>query len=101
AAEDAAGLAGGVEGGAGVGELAEADLLRGDVPGVLEAAEMERGELGLGDTDVHPGEFLLGELEGGDGLAELPPGGGVVDGGLQAGSGGADGPPHDAVPRLG
>src|SRR5438874_353776 len=72
-AEDAASRAGNLEGHRDVGALAEADLLRPQAAGVLQAAELERQELALGEAGQHVDELLLRELERGDRAIELLP----------------------------
>ena len=72
-----------------------------DRAGVLEAAHVEREQLGLGDFADHPDQLFLDELMAGDGLiVKLFPGLGVLQSGVVAGHGRADRSPADAVARL-
>src|SRR5215469_17753550 len=84
-AEDRPGFPGDVDGGPDVAHLAEADLLRRDLPGFLEFAEVEREQLSPLQVSEHPGELALGELEAADLPAELLPRPGVVGSRLEAG----------------
>src|SRR5204863_3717188 len=72
-AEDAAGSAGDLEGHRDVGALPEADLLRPQAAGILQAPELERQELALGEAGQHVDELLLRELERRDRTVELLP----------------------------
>jgi hypothetical protein len=68
---------------------------------VLEAADVQREQLRLGDFVGHPDQLLLHNLVAGDGLvAELLAEFGVLQGSVVAGHGRADGSPTDAVAGL-
>ena len=72
-----------------------------DCAGVLQAAHVQREQLRLGNFAEHPDELFLDELMAGDGLVvELLSGLGVLQRGVVAGHGCADGSPTDAVARL-
>src|ERR1700728_726163 len=73
-------LPGDLDRGPDVAHLAEADLLRRDLPGFLQPPQVQREELGPGQVGQHPGQLALGQLEAGDLAAELLPGRGVLDG---------------------
>jgi hypothetical protein len=73
---------------------------RGQLPLVLEPPEPERQELGLRDLGRHPRELLLRDLERRERLVEHDPFLRVAERLVEAGHGGADRPPRDAVPRL-
>jgi hypothetical protein len=61
---------------------------------VLEAADVEREQLGLGDFAGHPDQLFLDELMAGDGLpVELLAEFGVLERGVVAVHGRADGAP--------
>ena len=62
---------------------------------------MQREQLGFGDFIGHPDQLFLNDLMAGDGLvAELLAELGVLEGGVVAGHGRADGSPGDAVTGL-
>src|SRR3984885_1753560 len=91
-------LPGDLERGPDVAHLAEADLLRRDLPGLLQAPQVQREELGPGQVGQHPGQLALGQLEAANLASELLPGRGVLDGGLVAGPGRPGHPPHTTPP---
>jgi len=81
--------------------LDERDVLVANRAGVLEAADVEREQLGLGDFIGHPHKLFLDNLVAGNRLvAELLAEFGVLERGVVAGHGRADGSPGDAVTRL-
>ena len=81
--------------------LGHGDVLVADCAGVLQAADVEREQLGLGDFAGHPDQLFLDELVAGDGLVvELLADLGVLERGVVAGHGRADGAPTDAVAGL-
>ena len=87
-AEDGPAFAGDRDGLAHVVELAEADLLRGDLAAVLDAAEVVGEQVALADLECHVGDLGLGELVAGERLVEHLAGLRVLDGGLEAVAGG-------------
>ena len=62
-----------------VAHLAEAHVLGPERAGVLHPADVERDERGAVHLERHLGELLLGQLVGGDRLAEDDPLLGVVE----------------------
>ena len=82
-------------------ELADADLARVQLAGVLEHAEPPGQQLRLLQLEHHVDELALGELEAGDRPPVLHAGLGVLQRGVVAGAPGADRAPADAEARLG
>ncbi len=101
AAEDLAGGAGAFEGHPDVVALGEGDDVVAQGACVFHAAGVEGEQLSFADFGDHPDEALLDELVAGDWLvAELFAHEGILERGVIAGHGGADGSPADAVAGL-
>src|SRR5690606_10647418 len=101
AAEQVAAFAGDVDGHAAVVPLGQRDLLRLHRARVLQAAQLQHQQLGQGDAAGHVGQLDLRALGGGDRAAEQDALLAVVQRLVQAGDGGADRTPGDAVAGLG
>src|SRR5262245_5556801 len=99
-AQDVARQSGAVERHLHVVHLRHRHLLRAQLAGVLEAAELQAQELGLGDLGNHPDELLLHELERPDRLAELDALLGVLQGPVVARHRRAHRAPGDPVAGL-
>ena len=99
-AEEAAGFARDIGGNVAVVPLRERDLLRRELSGILEPAEVQRHELRLHDLGEHDREALLLQLEAADRLVEHHAARGIRERLLVAGHRGADHAPRDAVARL-
>src|SRR5216684_7112855 len=100
-AEDVAGLAGGFKRDGDVVHFQHGDVRGVGLAFVFQAADMQREQLSLDDFGDHPREFFLDELVRSDGLVgELLARLGVLQGGVVAGHGRAEGAPADAVARL-
>src|SRR5262249_12161882 len=99
-AQDVAPEPGAVERHLHVVHLRHRDLLRSQLTRVLEPAELQAEELGLGDLRDHPDELLLHELERCDRLAELNALLSVLERPVVARHRRAHGPPGDPVARL-
>src|ERR671916_2282823 len=99
-AEDRAGFACDLDRFADIVELPEGDLLWPQGPLVLHTPEVQGQERALVDLQHHVDELLLGELEGGYGLAELLAPLGVSQGALEAAPRRPHRAPDYAITRL-
>ena len=97
AAEDLARFAGHGQGQVYVVAFGHADLRGGSAAFIAQYAEAPSEQLGLGDLGDHLGQFLLGQLEATDGLAELDALLAVTQRGVVAFHGHAERTPSDAV----
>ncbi|VTQ56890.1 Uncharacterised protein [Stenotrophomonas maltophilia] len=100
-AQQIATLAGDVDGHAAVVPLGQADLLRLQLAGFLQAAQLQRQQLRGGDAAGHFGQLDLRALRGRQRAAEQHAFLGVAQRFIQAGNRRADRAPADAVTGLG